>query len=93
MGHLTIESLARMVSEAPYPEEKDHLDSCMTCQAELRALREQTEAMWAPRLSGRTSKRRCASVSGSSAAPAAPPTLSTRPTLKWAIAVSAPAPG
>jgi hypothetical protein len=47
MGHLTIESLARGVSEAPYPEEKDHLDSCLTCQAELRALREQTEAMGA----------------------------------------------
>jgi len=47
MGHLTTESLARMVSEAPYPEEKDHLDSCPACQAELQALREQTEAMGA----------------------------------------------
>ncbi len=45
MGHLTTESLARIVSEAPYPEEKDHLDSCPVCQAELKALREQTEAL------------------------------------------------
>lgn len=45
MGHLTTESLARIVSEAPYPEEKDHLDSCPACQAELKALREQTEAL------------------------------------------------
>ena len=47
MGHLTTVSLARMVSEAPYPEEKDHLESCPACQAELQALREQTEAMGA----------------------------------------------
>ena len=47
MGHLTTESLARLVSEAPYPEEKDHLDSCPACQAELQALRKQTEAMGA----------------------------------------------
>ena len=47
MGHLTTESLARMVGEAPYPEEQEHLDSCLVCQAELKALREQTEAMGA----------------------------------------------
>jgi len=47
MGHLTTESLARIVGEAPYPEEKDHLDSCPVCQAELRALRDQTEALGA----------------------------------------------
>jgi len=35
------------VGEAPYPEEKDHLDSCPVCQAELRALRDQTEALGA----------------------------------------------
>lgn len=45
MGHLTTESLARIVSEVPYPEEKDHLDSCPACQAELQALRDQTEAL------------------------------------------------
>jgi hypothetical protein len=47
MGHLTTESLARIVSEAPYPEERDHLDSCPACQAELASLREQTEALGA----------------------------------------------
>lgn len=45
MGHLTVESLARIVSEAPYPEEREHLDSCPACQAELDALREQTESL------------------------------------------------
>lgn len=47
MGHLTTESLARMVSEAPLAEEKEHLDSCPACQAELQALKEQTDAMGA----------------------------------------------
>ena len=47
MGHLTTESLARMVSEAPFAEEKEHLDSCPDCQAELQALEEQTDAMGA----------------------------------------------
>lgn len=47
MGHLTTEILARIVSEAPLPEERDHLDACASCQRELAALREQTEAMGA----------------------------------------------
>ena len=47
MGHLTTQSLARMVSEAPYPEEQEHLGSCPACQAELQALRAQTEALGA----------------------------------------------
>ena len=47
MGHLTTETLARLVSETPAPEERDHLESCSTCQAELKALREQTEVMGA----------------------------------------------
>jgi hypothetical protein len=47
MGHLRTESLARIVSEAPYPEEEAHLDSCSACQSELEAIREQTEAMGA----------------------------------------------
>lgn len=47
MGHLTTESLARIVSEAPSSEEREHLDSCSSCQAELRALKEQTEALGA----------------------------------------------
>jgi hypothetical protein len=47
MGHLNTESLARIVSEASHPEERDHLASCPYCQAELEALREQTEALGA----------------------------------------------
>ena len=47
MGHLTTEILARIVSEAPDPEEKRHLDSCPACRAELQAIAEQTEAMGA----------------------------------------------
>jgi hypothetical protein len=47
MGHLTTESLARIVSEPPYPEEQEHLDFCLVCQGELQALKDQTEAMGA----------------------------------------------
>ncbi len=43
MGHLTTETLARLVSEAPSPEEDRHLEECRICQGELKALREQTE--------------------------------------------------
>lgn len=45
MGHLTIESLARLVSDAPTPEEQSHLDECSACRAELDGLREQTDAI------------------------------------------------
>ncbi len=45
MGHLTTESLARMVSEGPYPEEQEHLEGCSSCQDDLEALRAQTEAL------------------------------------------------
>jgi hypothetical protein len=45
MGHLTIENLARLVSEAPTPEEEHHLEGCSACRAELKALQEQTEAI------------------------------------------------
>lgn len=47
MGHLTTETLARLVTDPPFGEERDHLDSCLICQEELTALREQTEAMGA----------------------------------------------
>jgi hypothetical protein len=47
MGHLTTESLARIVSEAPTPEEWEHLGSCQLCQAELAALKAQTDALGA----------------------------------------------
>lgn len=43
MGHLTIEGLARIVSEAPTPEEQKHLEECQACRAELRAINDQTE--------------------------------------------------
>lgn len=47
MGHLTTEQLARLVNEEPTSIEWEHLGSCRLCQAELQALREQTEAMGA----------------------------------------------
>jgi len=45
MGHLNIESLARLVGEAPSPEEEQHLEACSACRFELRGLKEQTEAI------------------------------------------------
>jgi hypothetical protein len=45
MKHLNIEILARLVGEAPSPEEERHLDSCSACRLELRALQEQTESI------------------------------------------------
>ncbi len=47
MEHLTNETLGRLVSEAPSPEERKHLESCPLCRSELEAMREQTEAMGA----------------------------------------------
>jgi len=43
MGHLNIEDLARLVGEAPSPEEEKHLEACSACRWELTGLREQTE--------------------------------------------------
>lgn len=45
MPHLTLEALARLVDEAPEAHEEMHLAGCEECQAELRALRDQTEAL------------------------------------------------
>ena len=45
MGHLNPESLARLVDEAPQPEESEHLAACRACSAELEALRGQTRAL------------------------------------------------
>ncbi len=47
MGHLNGERLARLVSEAPSPEEERHLETCSACRAELEGLREQTEILGA----------------------------------------------
>ena len=43
MGHLNLECLARLVSEAPSSEEREHLDSCALCRSELRGLKAQTD--------------------------------------------------
>ncbi len=45
MGHLTTEDLARLVSETPSPEEREHLEACPACRAEVAALHAQTEAI------------------------------------------------
>lgn len=45
MRHLNTETLARLLDEEAGPEERRHLESCAECAAELRALREQTEAL------------------------------------------------
>ncbi len=45
MGHLNIESLARLVSEAPSLEEEQHLDACSACRFELKGLKGQTESI------------------------------------------------
>ena len=47
MEHLSLENLARLVDEAPTPGERDHLDACKACTAELAALREQTQELGA----------------------------------------------
>ena len=43
--HLTLEALARLVDEAPSPEERAHLAACPECVERLDALREQTESL------------------------------------------------
>ena len=45
MGHLTSETLGRLVSEAPSPEEARHLESCPFCRSGLEAMGELTAAM------------------------------------------------
>jgi hypothetical protein len=45
MGHLSAETLARIVDEAPLPEETEHLAECGTCSRELQVLKAQTEAL------------------------------------------------
>lgn len=45
MSHLTLESLARLVDEAPDGEESAHLESCADCHEELESLRDQAHTL------------------------------------------------
>ncbi len=45
MQHLTLEAIARLVDEAPEPEEALHLGACGACRAELAEMRLQTEQL------------------------------------------------
>lgn len=45
MTHLTLETLARLVDEAPGPDDAEHLRSCSPCRGELEALERQTESL------------------------------------------------
>jgi hypothetical protein len=45
MEHLSRETLARLVDEAPLAEESEHLATCLACTSELDALRAQTQAL------------------------------------------------
>lgn len=45
MQHLSIETLARLVEEAPSHLEALHLESCLHCRRELNELREQTRTL------------------------------------------------
>lgn len=47
MGHLTTETLARLVDDTPSAEDRRHLDECRLCASELEFLRSQTEALGA----------------------------------------------
>ncbi|HEX2090762.1 MAG TPA: hypothetical protein VHG28_00115 [Longimicrobiaceae bacterium] len=45
MPHLTLEAIARLVDEAPEPEEALHLQTCLVCRRELSEMRLQTEEL------------------------------------------------
>jgi hypothetical protein len=45
MSHLTLETLARLIDEAPDPTENGHLDICDQCRTELEALRADAAAL------------------------------------------------
>jgi len=45
MSHLTLETLARLVDDAPDPTEAGHLDICELCRTELEALRADAAAL------------------------------------------------
>lgn len=39
MSHLTLETIARLLDEAPSPQEREHLDGCANCTRELEDMR------------------------------------------------------
>lgn len=45
MEHLTTETLARLVDDAPVGDELEHLEACPRCAGELQALIDQTRAL------------------------------------------------
>ncbi|UCC26612.1 MAG: hypothetical protein JSU98_05790 [Gemmatimonadales bacterium] len=45
MEHLNLETLARLVDEAPSREERHHLEACIRCRTELSLLQGQTHAL------------------------------------------------
>jgi hypothetical protein len=45
MSHLTLETLARLIDDAPDPTETGHLDICEACRTELEALRSDAAAL------------------------------------------------
>jgi hypothetical protein len=45
MSHLTLETLARLIDDAPDPTETGHLDICQQCRTELEALRADAAAL------------------------------------------------
>jgi hypothetical protein len=45
MSHLTLETIARLVDEAPTAVEATHLDACAVCRAEVDAMREDVQAL------------------------------------------------
>ncbi|HEY0303748.1 MAG TPA: hypothetical protein VGC44_02190 [Longimicrobiales bacterium] len=45
MSHLTLETLARLIDDAPDPTEAGHLDICQQCRDELEALRADAAAL------------------------------------------------
>ena len=45
MGHLNLETLARLVDDIPELKEAEHIASCEACASRLEALRDQTEQL------------------------------------------------
>lgn len=45
MSHLSLETIARLVEDAPSPEESAHLETCRACRTELEAMTEDMHAL------------------------------------------------